>query len=179
MFFTRNLISEEKLKEFSFLSIITGILMILVGAMAIANPLVGSFSFVLVMGGLFVASGIIQGIITFKAHEKSLGAWFKVLMLLITGILLLLYPASGVAATAILFSAYFFVDAFASFSMALDLKPLKGWVLALLNGMLSFILGIVTILGWPATAPLVVGIVVGVSFIMDGIVLIYLGVINR
>jgi uncharacterized membrane protein HdeD (DUF308 family) len=174
MFITNN-IDKEKLKEFSTLSIITGIIMALAGLLAILNPVAGSLAFIMFLGALFVASAIVQGWITFKAHQKSLGAWFKVLMLLITGILLLIWPASGIAAVAILFSAYFFVDAFASFQMALDLKPLKGWWMPVVNGVLSFILGIVMIIGWPFSAPFTVGIIVGVSFLMDGFVLVYLG----
>ena len=174
MFITNN-IDKEKLKEFSTLSIITGIIMAIAGILAIINPAAGSLAFIVFLGALFTAAGIVQGFITFKAHQKSLGAWFKVLILLITGILLLIWPASGIAAVAILFAAYFFVDSFASFQMALDLKPLKGWWLAVLNGVLSFILGIIMIIGWPFSAPFTVGIIVGVSFLMDGIVLIYLG----
>ncbi len=177
--FISNRIDKEKLKEFSTLSIVTGIIMALAGILAIANPLAGSLAFVIFLGSLFVASAIVQAWITFKAHQKSWGAWFKVIMLLITGILLLIWPGSGIAAMAILLAAYFFVDAFASFSMALDLKPLKGWGLAALNGVLSFILGIVMIIGWPFSAPFTVGVIVGVSFLMDGIVLIYLGILAK
>jgi len=172
-------IDKEKIKEFSTLSIITGVLMVLAGILAISNPLAGSVAFVVFMGAMFVVSAIIQAIITFKAHNKSFGAWFKVFLLFITGILLLIWPGSGIAAFAILFAAYFFMDALASFGMALDLKPLKGWFLAALNGVLSLILGIVMILGWPFSAPLTVGIIVGVSFLMDGIVLITLGVMAK
>ncbi|WP_456470493.1 HdeD family acid-resistance protein [Caminibacter sp.] len=173
--FITNRIDKEKLKEFSTLSIISGIIMAIAGFLAIVNPVAGSLAFVLFLGALFVASGIVQAYVTFKAHQKSFGAWFKVLMLLITGVLLLIWPGSGIAAVAILFAAYFFVDSFASFQMALDLKPLKGWWMPLVNGVLSFILGIVMIIGWPFSAPYTVGIIVGVSFLMDGIVLIYLG----
>jgi len=178
MFITSR-IDKEKLKEFSTLSIITGIIMAIAGFLAIVNPVAGSLAFVIFLGALFVASGIVQAYITFKAHQKSLGAWFKVLILLITGILLLIWPASGIAAVAILFAAYFFVDAFASFQMALDLKPLKGWWMPLVNGVLSFILGIIMIIGWPFSAPVTVGIIVGVSFLMDGIVLVYLGILAK
>ena len=178
MFITSN-IDKEKLKEFSTLSIVSGVIMALAGFLAIVNPVAGSLAFVLFLGALFVASAIVQAYVTFKAHQKSLGAWFKVIMLLITGILLLVWPASGIAAVAILFSAYFFVDAFASFQMALDLKPLKGWGIAALNGVLSFLLGIAMIVGWPFSAPFMVGVIVGVSFLMDGIVLIYLGIMAK
>jgi len=173
--FVLNNIDKEKLQEFSTMSIITGILMVLAGVLAIANPLAGSVAFVVFLGAMFITSAIIQGYITFKAHQKSLGAWFKVFLLFVTGVLLLIWPGSGIAAVAILFAAYFFMDAFASFGMALDLKPLKGWGLAALNGILSLLLGIVMIVGWPFNAPFTVGVIVGISFLMDGFVLIYLG----
>ena len=177
--FVLNNIDKEKLKQFSTMSIIAGVLMTLAGIFAIINPLAGSVAFVIFLGALFITSGIIQGYITFKAHQKSLGAWFKVFLLFITGVLLLIWPGSGIAAVAILFAAYFFMDAFASFGMALDLRPLKGWGLAALNGILSLALGIVMLVGWPFNAPFTVGIIVGVSFLMDGIVLIYLGWLSK
>jgi len=177
--FITNQIDKEKLKEFSTLSIISGIIMAIAGILAIINPVAGSLAFVIFLGALFLASGLVQGWITFKAHQKSAGAWFKVLMLIITGILLLIWPGSGIAAVAILFAAYFFIDAFASFQMGLDLKPLKGWWMPIVNGVLSFILGIIMIIGWPFSAPFTVGIIVGISFLMDGIVLIYLGWLSK
>jgi len=162
MFITNN-IEKEKLKEFSTLSIISGIILAIAGFLAIIHPIAGSLAFVVFLGALFIAVGLVQCYTTFKAHQKSAGAWFKALLLLITGILLLIWPVSGIAAVAI------------SFQMSLDLKPLKGWWMAALNGVLSFLLGIIMIIGWPFSAPFTVGIIVGVSFLMDGIVLIYLG----
>ena len=178
MFITNN-IDKNKLKEFGTLSIIAGFFLVIAGILAIAKPVAGSLAFVIFLGALFISVGIIQGYTTFKVHQKSAGAWFKVIMLLITGILLLIWPISGIAAVAILLAAYFFFDAFASFQMGLDLRPLKGWWIAVLNGSLSFILGIIMILGWPFSAPFTVGIIVGVSFLMDGIVLIYLGYLAK
>jgi len=177
--FVFNNIDKEKLKEFSTTSIISGVLMALAGILAIINPLAGSVAFVIFLGALFISSSIIEGYITFKAHQKSLGAWFKVFLLFVTGVLLLIWPGSGIAAVAILFAAYFFMDAFASFGMALDLRPLKGWGLAALNGTLSLLLGIIMIINWPFSAPYTVGIIVGVSFLMDGLVLIYLGWLSK
>ena len=177
--FVLNNIDKEKLKEFSTMSIITGILTLLAGIFSIINPLAGSVAFVIFLGAMFISSSIIQGYITFKAHQKSFGAWFKVFLLFVTSVLLLVWPGSGIAAVAILFAAYFFMDAFASFTMALDLKPLKGWGLAAFNGLLSLLLGIVMLVGWPFNAPFTVGVIVGISFLMDGLVLIYLGWIPK
>jgi len=177
--FVLNNIDKETIKQFSTMSIVTGILMLLSGLFSIVYPLIGSIAFVTFIGAMFVTSGIIQGVITFKAHQKSMGAWFKVFMLFVTGVLLLIWPGSGIAAFAILFAAYFFMDAFSSFTMAMDLRPLKGWGLAALNGFLSLLLGIVLLAGWPYNSYFVVGIIVGISFMMDGIVLIYLGWLSK
>ncbi len=178
MFITNN-IDKEKLKEFSTLSIISGIILAIAGLLAIIHPIAGSLAFVIFLGALFIAVGLVQTYTTFKAHQKSAGAWFKVFMLLITGILLLIWPISGIAAVAILFAAYFFIDAFASFQMGLDLKPLKGWWLSIVNGVLSFLLGVLLVIYWPYGAIWAVGIIVGVSFLMDGFVLIYLGYLAK
>ena len=35
------------------------------------------------------------------------------------------------------------------------------------------------LIGWPFSAPVTVGIIVGVSFLMDGIVLVYLGILAK
>ncbi len=177
--FIANNIDKEKLKEFSTLSIVGGIILSIAGILAIIYPELGSTAFVFFLGALFLAVGLVEVWTTFKAHRNSAGAWFKAIVLLITGILLLIWPVSGIAAVAILLAAYFFIDSFSSLQMGLDLKPLKGWWLSVLNGVLSFILGIIMVLGWPFTAPLTVGIVVGVSFFMDGIVLIYLGWLSK
>lgn len=177
--FISNRIDKEKLKEFSTLSIITGVLMVMAGALSIANPLAGSLTFIIFLGAMFISSSIIQAIITFKAHQKSLGAWFKVFLLFITGILLLLWPANGIAAFSLLLAAYFFMDAFASFGVALDLRPLKGWGMAAINGILSLILGIIMVLNWPINSAYILGVIIGVSFLMDGIVLVYLGFLSK
>ncbi|MEO1928282.1 MAG: DUF308 domain-containing protein [Nautiliaceae bacterium] len=177
--FISNRIDKEKLKEFSTLSIISGLLMIGAGILSIANPLAGSLTFILFLGAMFITGSIIQAVITFKAHQKSLGAWFKVFLLFVTGILLLLWPLSGIAAFSLLLAAYFFMDAFASFGVALDLRPLKGWGMAAVNGILSLILGIIIVLNWPINSAYILGVIIGVSFLMDGIVLVYLGFLSK
>ncbi len=177
--FISNRIDKEKLKEFSTLSIISGLLMIGAGILSITNPLAGSLTFIIFLGTMFITGSIIQAVITFKAHQKSLGAWFKVFLLFVTGILLLLWPLSGIAAFSLLLAAYFFMDAFASFGVALDLRPLKGWGMAAANGILSLILGIIMVLNWPINSAYILGVIIGISFLMDGIVFLYLGILSK
>jgi uncharacterized membrane protein HdeD (DUF308 family) len=170
-----NRFDEDLLKEFSTLSIISGILFLIAGIIAIIYPAVGSISIVFVTAILFIIAGIVKSYLTFKAHRSSAGAFFKAFILLLTGILLFIYPVAGTATLAILLAVYFFMDGFSSLYMAFEFRPLTGWWLQLLNGILGILLGILMIIGWPFSSLITVGIIVGVSFIFDGIFMIYTG----
>ncbi len=174
-----NRFDNDLLKEFSTLSIISGILFIIAGAVAIIYPVVGSISIVFVIATLFIVAGIVKAYLTFKAHNHSAGAFFKSLILLLTGVLLFVYPVAGTVTLAILLAVYFFIDGFSTLYMALEFKPLKGWWLQLLNGILSLILGIIMIVGWPFTSLITVGIIVGISFIFDGVFMTYTGFLAK
>ena len=174
-----NPFDEKTLKEFSTLSIISGILFIIAGFIAILHPAVGSISFVWLLAGLFIVVGIFKGYLSFKAHRKSAGAWFKTFGLIISGLLLFVFPVIGAATIAILLSFYFFFDGFSSVYMGYELKPFKGWWLELFNGFLSVLLGVLMIVGWPYSSILTVGIIVGISFIFDGIAMIFIGYMSK
>jgi len=170
-----NRFDNDILKEFSTLSIISGILFIIAGGLAVIQPAIGSIGIVFFLGGLFIAVGLVKSYLAFKAHNKSAGAIFKAFILILTGVLLFIYPIAGTAALAILLSVYFFIDGFASLFMSSELKPFGGWWIQGLNGFLDFLLGILMIVGWPFSSIFTVGIIVGISFIFDGIVMTYLG----
>ena len=171
-----NRFDNDLLKEFSTLSIISGILFIIAGGVAVIHPAVGSIGIVFLLGGLFIAVGLVKTYLAFKAHRHSAGAVFKAFMLILTGILLFVFPVAGTAALAILLAIYFFIDGFASLFMAGELKPFAGWWIQGLNGFLDFLLGILMIIGWPFSSIFTVGIIVGISFIFDGIVMTFLGI---
>ena len=177
--FISNHIDRDNLKKFSSLSIFSGIIMIIAGGLAIVNPWAGSMGFVLFIASMFLVMAFFVAFITLKAHNKSLGAWLKVFLLLITGLLLLILPGLGVATLAILFALYFFIDAFASLGLGFEMRPLKGWISSVINGILSLFLGIIMIYNWPFSSVVVVGIIIGVSFIMDGLFFVYLGMLSK
>jgi len=171
-----NRFDNDLLKEFSTLSIISGVLFAIAGILAVAQPAVGSIGIVFLLGGLFIAVGLIKTYLAFKAHKHSAGAIFKAFILILTGILLFVFPLAGTAALAILLAIYFFIDGFSSLFMSGELKPFKGWWIQGLNGFLDFLLGILMIINWPFSSIFTVGIIVGISFIFDGIVMTFLGI---
>jgi len=78
----------------------------------------------------------------------------------------------GVAALGMLFAIYFAMDAFASFALAFSSKGVSGWWIILFNGIVSAVLSLLFILDWPFGSLFYVGLFVGISLFIDGIVLL-------
>jgi len=68
------------------------------------------------------------------------------------------------------------MDAFAGFFFAFELHPLKGWGWMLFNGIISLIIAIIFLIGWPLNNLWLVGLFIGISIFMDGLVLLIMGI---
>jgi len=171
---------KEVLQKFSKHSIVAGILMVIAGSLGVLIPPIMSLSAAVFFGSLFVTSAIFTAYATFKSYKKSHSAWLKSVILLITGLLMLLFPGVGVAALGIMFAAYLLMDAFSNFTFAFDMAGSKlSAFLAILNGTLSIFLGIWMIMGWPFSSIFWVGLIIGISLLFDGFELIMLGTIAK
>lgn len=154
---------------------VAGILLMIVGAAGVFLPSLLSLTVEIFLGWLMVIAGVLFGYYGYQSRSRTLIDWLKPLILIIAGVLLLVYPTSGIAALSLMLSFYLFVDAFAGFGLAYERHPLAGWGWMTVNGVLSFILAVLLLVGWPATSPIYLGIYVGVSLFFDGLALLMLG----
>ena len=169
-------IQPEILKKFRTHFVISGILLIIIGTIGIVLPTLMSLSVSMFVGWMLIIGGLISVYHVIKSYHKKWLAWLKPFILFVTGILLLLYPLSGVAALSLLLAIYFLMDAFAGFSFAFELHPFKGWGWMLFNGIISLILAIIFLIGWPLNDLWLVGLFIGISLFMDGLVLLIMGI---
>lgn len=166
---------EGLLKQFKINSIIIGVLLILTGITAILLPEITSLTLSYFIGWLLVISAIISAYHVVQSYNAQWIAWLKPFSLAIIGTLLLFYPITGVAAVGLLLIIYFFFDGFGGIMLGLEFKPIKGWTWMLANGMLSFLLAAVFLTGWPFSSVWLVGSLVGISLLFDGIAMIIIG----
>lgn len=179
MTFVEFAFDKETLKKYSTLTIIAGVLMMIVGAVGIFMPTIMSLVVVTFLGWLFLISAGVQGYITYKTYRKSFSAWLKPVLSLVLGLLFFIFPMEGVAAVAILLAAYLLIDAFASFGFAMDYKPHKGWWILIVNAVLSVVLAVLIMIGWPVSSLLWVGLFAAVSLFFDGVALLTMGISAR
>lgn len=164
-------------KRFRKFSLIAGILLIIVGITGAVLPQVMSLVVSAFLGWLLITGGVLTGYLAFLGRGRSMIAFLKPVLLVITGAMFVFYPLAGLAAIALLLTVYLLLDAFGGFGLAYDLYPMRGWAWMAFNGLMSFILALVLFIGWPLTSPIMVGLFIGISLFFDGLALVSLGLL--
>ncbi len=158
----------NKIKKYAKVS---GAILSLLGLVGIIFPTFFSIATEVLVSYLMLLAGVGSAVVTWMGNRKDWAAWLKSFVLIGVALWMLLNPLHGVATLGLIFSFYFFTDAFAGFGVALSLRPDKVWWVWLFNAITSLILGVVFIVGWPFSSLYLVGLFVGVSLLFDGIAL--------
>ncbi|MFQ5537573.1 MAG: HdeD family acid-resistance protein [Gemmatimonadota bacterium] len=154
------------------LTLITGVILVILGVAGIILPPIISLATAIFLGWLMVIAGAAWAYHTLRRSRKSPGQWLKAVLLLATGALMLVKPAAGVAALALVITIYLLLDSYGSFALAHILRPATGTGWMTFNGFVSLALAILFLVGWPELSMLLVGIFVGISLLLDGVTLI-------
>lgn len=151
--------------------VLLGAVLIAVGVLSLAFPLVAALSFNLLVGLTLLAGGIAALLHAFRMHGWQGRAVQIVLGLLylVGGLVFLANPFAGVLALTFTLGAFFAADGIARMLLAAQIRPQPGWGLFMLSGLLSLVLGVLVLLGLPSGWSLaVLGIVVGANMILTG-----------
>ena len=119
-----------------------------------------------------VVAGVIVYYITCQGFGGRWSVHLKPAVLIAIGLLILFHPVAGAAALGLMLAIYFILDGFVGVTFGWELRPLSGWRWLMFNGLLSFALAIIFIVGWPFTTACLVGLLVGISLFLDGIMLL-------
>ncbi|HEX21814.1 MAG TPA: hypothetical protein ENH21_00105 [Chromatiales bacterium] len=168
-------IENDVFKKFGPYTLVTGILLIILGFIGIAFPVLMSLATSIFITWLLLIGGIFWAIHTYTYSRKSVMEWIKPTLLLVTGGLLLFYPTFGVETVGLLLAFYLLLDAFGSFTLARSIHPAKGWGWMTFNGVISALLATLFLIGWPGTSLWLVGLYVGISLLFDGWALVVIG----
>lgn len=162
----------EQLEMFQKNAKTVGFIMMILGVIGALFPVVTSFTTVIFVAWLLLFSGFLTGFYTYKSDRSDWKGWLKSLIFLGVGVYMILSPLGGIATLGLLFSIYFFMDAFSSFTLATSFYPNKGWGIWIINAVLSLIIAVLFVIGWPLTSVVLIGLLVGFSLFFDGLALI-------
>jgi len=168
--------NQDVTDKFYRYSKILGVIFIITGLIGIFYPAITSVTSAIFLGWLMLFSGIVVAFQTWQVNKKDWLGWLKAILFIIVSVLIIFNPLTGIIALGILFTAYFFIDSALNLALALKLRPDNSWLIALLNGLLSFAIGVYFFIAIadPIKTIWLVGIFVGISLFFDGVLLLSL-----
>ena len=165
------------------LFLIEGIILILLGAAAIILPVIATLAFTLVIGWLFLISGVVGLITTFWMRNVP-GFWWSLVSAVLgiaAGLVLIWWPISGTVSLTLLLIAFFIIEGIATLAYAFEhraqLSGRWGWMLA--SGVVDLILAGIIFAGLPGTATWALGLLVGINLLFGGTAMVGMALAAR
>ena len=165
------------IKDNAKLAITVGILLIIVGLLAIAAPMAAGLSITIAVGTLLIIGGIGECFLAFQAGAfgKGLQIFIVGALMAVAGFYLVSQPVSGLVKITLFLSAYFIVSGIFEVIAAVQIRPSSGWGLMLFNGIVTLLLGIMLWRQYPLSGAWAVGVLFGIKMVFSGWTLIFIG----
>ncbi len=160
-----------------------GIILIILGIAAIMLPLIATLAVTIIIGWIFLASGVVGLVTTFWARHAP-GFWWSLVSAVIAiaaGLVLLAWPITGTVSLTLVLIAFFVVEGIASIMYAIEHRnQLTGrWGWMLVSGVVDLILAGIIFAGLPGTAAWALGLLVGINMVFGGAALIAMAMAAR
>lgn len=171
----------EVVKEYWKWFLALGILLIVLGVLAIALPAFAALAVEIFLGWLLLIGGVAQCIHAFSARRWG-GFLLQLLngaLYIVAGALLLAFPLQGVLTLTLVLAALFVVEGAARIVMAFRMRPMAQWGWVLLSGILAVILGVLIWIQWPSAAAWAIGLLAGINFLFGGTTMLMLALAAR
>lgn len=153
-----------------------GIVMIVVGVLAILFPLVFSVVAKVALGWVFLLTGavLLWHAVQSRGWRSGLLAGFIAVLQLALGVYLAFFALTGLVGLTFLLGVVFLMQGAAEGVIALQHRPERGWGWLALNGVVTILLGLLLIAGLPGTALWAIGVILGINFISTGVAFVAL-----
>ncbi len=156
------------------LFLVEGLVLVVLGFAAIAIPQIATLAVALVLGWLFLISGIV-GLFTTFMMRNAPGFWWSLLSAVLAtaaGLVLLAWPVSGAVSLTLVLIVFFVIEGAASIMLALEHRDSGRWGWLLVSGIVDLILAGLILVGLPGTAAWALGLLVGINMMFGGVSLI-------
>jgi uncharacterized membrane protein HdeD (DUF308 family) len=166
----------ETMREHWVLFMVEGIVLVVLGMLAIIIPQLASLAVTILIGWLFLISGVV-GLVTTFWVKGAPGFWWSLVSALVAigaGVVLLAWPISGTLSLTLVLIVFFIVEGVASIMYGIEHRreasSRSGWMIV--SGVIDLILAAIIFSGLPGTAFWALGLLVGINMVFGGTSLI-------
>ena len=174
---------NETLRTYWALFVTQGVIMVILGVVAIIWPQVSTLAVDIYAGWIFLFSGLVGLVTMFFAPDVPAFLWtlLTAALSLFVGIMLLWHPIKGTVSLTLVLIAFFIVEGIFQIAAAIRYRQLLaetwGWIL--MSGIADLLLAAIIISGWPGTASWALGLIVGCNLITSGLAITMVAAAGR
>jgi uncharacterized membrane protein HdeD (DUF308 family) len=162
--------TRKTVRRGSLLYLIQGILLVVAGVLALVYPLITNVALAIFLGWMLLLSGIVQAV-TLIGGGKTPDFWLQLIsaaLSVIVGFLFLRNPAVAVGTLVMLMSVFFMIEGISKTVFSLTIRPFPNWGWVLASGILGILIAM-WLLANPGMSLLLLGILIGVQLVAEGI----------
>lgn len=151
-------------------SLAFAVILIVLGLLAITVPRATSIGVVRVLAWLVIFDGLAQLVYAAKSNVRGRTGWklWVAILYLGGGIYLLARPLLGLAGLTILLAMFFFTEGVIYMAAHIVTRGMSGSAWLLFHALVTFIVALMILRGWPLSSFRVVGTLVGISMVLTG-----------
>jgi uncharacterized membrane protein HdeD (DUF308 family) len=167
---------RQTVSRYSIWFKIQSVLMIASGVLALAFPVTSSMALVTFLGWLLIVTGLIQalGLIGAGSVPQFWLQLVSVSLFLIVGAMFVRNSSGGLLAISMLVVVLLMIEGVSKISLALTIRPFPNWAWLALGGAVNVALSFYLAYRLPAASAWLLGALLGVGLITEGVALGYL-----
>ena len=148
---------------------ILGVLMIFCGIGAIGSPFMMGAMMTTIIGIMLIIGGGAEIVMAFSSGLKTgFPVFLAGLLTVIAGGIVMANPILASAVFTILMSIFFISEGVVRSISSFKVRPAQGWGFALFSGVISILLGIMLMRGWPISGMMAIGVFAGIRLLFGG-----------
>jgi uncharacterized membrane protein HdeD (DUF308 family) len=153
-----------------------GIVMLVLGCLAVAEPIIASVAADIYIGWLFLFSGVLGLVTMFSARDASAFFWILLTsaLSLAVGILLIWKPDEGTVSLTLVLTAFFIAEGAFQVGTSISYRDVLpgSWGSLLASGIADLVLAGLIIYFWPLSASWTLGLIVGINLTTTGLAIL-------
>ena len=165
------------------LLLIPGVIMMVLGLLAAASPLVSTLVVDTASGWMFLTAGFVGLAALFTTRNVPGLIWTLVgaVLAILIGAYLVWRPLEGLVSLTLVLAFYFVMHGLGQIVTAFRHRTLlpQSWLWMLLSGIADVMLAVIIIAGWPGTVAWALGLIVGINLFLSGLALVMTAIACR
>lgn len=152
-------------------SLITGIVLTVLGAGAITLPLFSTIVAETWIALILISAGAAKLVYAVQTREQGGFIWKLLLgaLYVVTGVMLVVKPLTGVLTLTLLLGSFLLTEGVFNLFLAFRIRNQQNWLWILVDGVVTLALGVMIWAQWPSNAPWLLGTLIGVSLLLSGV----------